>query len=100
MVKLIDYDEVRRLFNEQYKKTAKLIHNGQGHLDNLAEGFLEADRVIQRIPEVDAVRVVRCRDCKFWDSETGFCEKHSRFYHNKLEWDMFNDDDFCSQGEK
>ena len=42
---------------------------------------------------------VRCKDCKCWDSETGFCYKHSRFYHGGLDWDMFNDDDFCSQGK-
>lgn len=28
-------------------------------------------------PTVDAVEVVRCRDCKHWDSETWFCDNHS-----------------------
>lgn len=43
---------------------------------------------------------VRCKDCKFWDKETGFCDKHSRFYHGGMDWDMFSDEDFCSQGER
>lgn len=55
---------------------------------------------IENAPTVDAVEVVRCRECKCWDSETGFCDIHSRFYHGGLDWDMFNEDDFCSQGEK
>ena len=62
--RLIDYDEIRSLFSAQYKETVRLIHNGETHLDNLAEGFTEADRIIRNIPSVDAVEVVRCRDCK------------------------------------
>lgn len=60
----------------------------------------EVEQAIMDSPTVDAVEVVRCKDCKCWDSETGFCDKHSRFYHGGLDWDMFNDDDFCSQGER
>lgn len=44
--------------------------------------------------------VVRCKDCIRWDSETGWCHKHSRFYNGGMCWDMFNDDDFCSFGER
>ena len=34
---LIDYDEVRNLFNEEFKQTMQLIQAGETHLDNLAE---------------------------------------------------------------
>ena len=54
----------------------------------------------KNIEALGIIEVVRCRDCKYWDSETGFCDKHSRFYHGGLDWDMFNDDDFCSCGER
>ena len=57
--RLIDYDEIRRLFDAQYKETVRLIRDGETHLDNLAEGFTEADRIIREIPAVDAVEVVR-----------------------------------------
>lgn len=67
--RLIDYDEIRRLFDAQYKETVQLIHDGEAHLDNLAEGFTEADRIIQKIPTVDAVEVVRCKDCKYHEDE-------------------------------
>ena len=63
--RLIDYDEIRRLFDAQYKETVQLIHDGEAHLDNL-EGFTEADRIIQKIPTVDAVEVVRCLDCFYY----------------------------------
>lgn len=55
---------------------------------------------IDKAPTVDAVEVVRCHECKKWDQETWFCEEHSTFGHNGLEWDMFNPNDFCSYGER
>lgn len=58
---LVDYDEVRKLFDEEYKQTMQLIQDGETHLDNLAEGFTEADRVIFRLmffhPQTNADRI-------------------------------------------
>ena len=44
--------------------------------------------------------VVRCKDCKHWHEETGFCEKNSQFVFKEMEWNMFTEDDFCSYGER
>ena len=55
---------------------------------------------IDTIPRADAVEVVRCRDCKHWESETWFCDNHSTFWHHGLDWNMFSEDDFCSYGER
>ena len=63
-MRLIDADEALRLFGKEYEKTKELIHNGETQLDNLAEGFTEAAHIIKYIlPTVDAVPVVRCKDC-------------------------------------
>lgn len=46
---------------------------------------------------VDAVEVVRCKDCKF-----GVYEKGCGIYHTRceiLEF-LFQDDDYCSYGER
>lgn len=56
--------------------------------------------LIDDAPTVDAVEVVRCRDCKHWDSETWFCDNHSTFGHHGFEWNMFSEEDFCSYGER
>lgn len=48
----------------------------------------------------DVVQVVRCQDCRHWNSETGFCNLNSHFSMDGLDWDVFNDDDFCSLGER
>ena len=53
MARYIDVEGYRKLFDEEYKKTRKLISEGETHLDNLAEGFSEASRVIDRMPAAD-----------------------------------------------
>ena len=65
-MRFIDYREIRKLFDEQYKQTKRLIQEGETHLDNWAEGFSEADHIIRDLPDVDAVEVVRCKDCKYF----------------------------------
>lgn len=43
---------------------------------------------------------VRCKECKHYHEETGFCEEHSCFCKEDMEWNMFAEDDFCSYGER
>ena len=49
-------------------------------------------RMIDNAPTVDAVEVVRCKDCKYWeDGYFGYCTK----IHSAMEYDAF-----CSNGER
>ena len=89
-MRLIDADNVRDLFDAEFKETRKLILAGETHLDNLAEGFTEADRVIREMPTVDAEVVVRCKGCKH---EFGGSCIICGFQKRKPE-------DFCSYGER
>ena len=51
---------------------------------------------IDEAPTVDAVPVVRCRDCKHWDKFVG--EEHRGFC---FAWKVDSyDEDFCSYGER
>lgn len=53
--------------------------------------IIEANTVLESIDwveTIDAVEVVRCRDCKYWDDED----------RCKLAWTM--PDEYCSRGEK
>ena len=72
-LKVIDYDAVRDAFDEEYKKTRKLIESGETHLDNLAEGFTEADMVLRKMLNVDAVEAVLCEECKHWLKDVAGC---------------------------
>lgn len=76
-MRLIDADNVRGLFDAEFKETRKLILAGETHLDNLAEGFTEADRVIREMPTVDAEVVARCKDCEYsYDEISYLCCSH------------------------
>ena len=51
---------------------------------------------IDKCPTVDAVPVVRCKDCKHYDGDR--CE-HDRHEHQEFAVWAY-DDDFCSYGER
>ena len=89
-MRLIDADEALRLFGEEYEETKELIHNGETQLDNLAEGFTEADHIIKYVlPTVDAVVVVRRKDCAhLYGTLCTVCGL------------LPQPDDFCSYGER
>lgn len=95
---LIDADNALKAFAVEYKKTKELIDSGETHLDNLAEGFTEAAHIIKYIATtVDAVPVVRCKDCK-WDRPDTLLDKHWCF--RLLGCMEVRADDFCSYGER
>ena len=104
-MRLIDVDEALRLFDEEYKETNELIHNGETHLDNLAEGFAEAYHIIKYdLPTVDAVEVVRCKECKHC-RELNRKDRIEEAYADGVLWctnqsDGVWPDDYCSYGER
>lgn len=120
MARLIDADIALRLFGEEYEETKELIHNGETQLDSLAEGFQEAHHIIKYVlPTVDAVPVVRCRDCINAEPLERNCEVNANFYmHCRLwrgeecknvwhkykryyrDYSLVQHDDFCSSGER
>ena len=60
----------------------------------------EAIEIIQDIyfaidaqPTVDAVQVVRCKDCKYWNGETKGCVRNPCV-------EPWRKNDFCSYGER
>ena len=53
---------------------------------------------VKNAPRVDAVEVVRCKDCKHYWLPQGFCT-HDRHDHQTMAvWQ--EDNDFCSYGER
>ena len=94
-MRLIDADNALELFRAEYQNTENLIKQGEKQLDSLAEGYTEAAHIIKRLsPTVDAVPVVRCKDCKHhYDCGVHFCDR--------LGMDCPDDSDFfCSYGER
>lgn len=57
-------------------------------------------RVLQAIcdaPTVDAVQVVRCKDCIYWESGKSYVPYCNRFENGLQDCEA---DDFCSYGER
>lgn len=55
-----------------------------------ADGWNSAIAIIENAPTVDAVEVVRCKDCTSYGG-TGWCCEHDT---------CMEEDDFCSYGER
>lgn len=97
MSRLIDAEKID--FNE--------VFGGQS--DFAKDTRVAAQSLIDAQPTVEAVPVVRCKECKKWHKDIGWCDKHSHFidsdgsfYHpwESNDWKMFNENDFCSDGER
>lgn len=53
------------------------------------------------IPTVDAVEVVRCKDCKYWVRDgSGYCDDESSCRNPDGLDNIARPDDFCSYGER
>lgn len=72
-------------------------------------GINQAIGLLNMLPAADVAEVVRCKDCKHWDKETGWCTEHSSFIDERgvfchpwesANWKMFYDNDYCSYGER
>ena len=62
-----------------------------------AYGYVDAKQIADA-PTIDAIPVVRCRDCKRWHKETLFCDYMP--YGEAQERVNWYADDFCSYGER
>ena len=60
-----------------------------------------SDYEIEKMPTVDAVEVVRCKDCIHWHEPEGVCLKiYSDGNVSPYAWQDRKPDDFCSYGKK
>lgn len=61
------------------------------------EAVVDCEQMVEKAPTIDAVPVVRCKDCKCWAewaNGTGSCNRFA------LDWIGTDADDFCSMGER
>ena len=83
-MRLIDADALLSQYNES--AIVELGEYGDGCLDIISD--------IEHAPTIDAVPVVRCKDCKYKMGDICACPM-------AVGWDALEpeDDDFCSRGE-
>lgn len=71
---------------DEVKSLAESVHD---------QRFIE---MLNKATRVDAVEVIRCKDCRHWNENMFWCNQHS--YFDEDEWNMFYGYDFCSRGER
>ena len=67
------------------------------HGNSMRGGIRKALRCIEQAPTVDAVPVVRCRECKYRFKNNGHSKDGCPIIDANI-W--MDDDDFCSHGER
>ena len=85
--------------------------------DSYAEGYMDAldkvEKTVKLAPTIDAVPVVRCKDCKYWDKDTlrhnsndvaEWDECECEMLANRDRWNEIDryccDIHFCADGER
>lgn len=99
-MRLIDADRALEIVRDQ-----GIAHPNAYHLTNYAT------LILREAPTVDAVPVVRCRDCKYWGDEDGKlqrsdevifarCKVHNYLLDGRHTGWCPTEKDFCSYGER
>lgn len=87
-MRLIDADKFLSQLEDQYMEH-----------DITREKYIDLEDRIMQQPTIDAVEVVRCRDCKHRQSD-GCCEAWGFSFHYWEDFDKVPEDMFCGHGER
>ena len=94
-MRLIDADALEELFRETIGHIAKRPEI-DGALEHMVRASAMAVEMIRDAQTVDAVPVVRCKDCKQWDEEGSYMGRGWCGYQMKSTGPRY----FCADGEK
>ena len=98
-MRLIDANKVvKDIISERDKIPYELVSEKPfKHGNSMRGGIRKALRCIEQAPTVDAVHVVRCRECKYRFKNNGHSKDGCPIIDANI-W--MDDDDFCSHGER
>ena len=88
----------KRLIDANALKDALRTNDGAKALGHSVHRLFCVDEIIDKAPTVDAVEVVRCKDCKH--RGTDYCIFHINGEPADEELLKKVDEDFCSYGER
>ena len=102
-MRLCDLDEIKIQVKRQYED----CHGYSGNKKAIyREAILAVRSILHSIKTIDAVPVVRCRECKYRYTEDCPMYFHSSYWHEGYEeyvdddTDHTEDDYFCQEGER
>lgn len=92
MSRYIDAETIPALLNEKFKETQKLIEAGETQLDNLAEGFTEAEKIVLfKAPTADVHKVRHGK----WDEIRGAYGRLEGWIHRDCGRMSMGKDSYC-----
>lgn len=106
-MRIIDADELLKSVRESAKRAEEWLADCKAYKSNMTARaeqailtFNECALRIKNAPTVDAVEVVRCKDCRHWSGR-----KYNVHINGFLPWCRFSAlqreaNDFCSYGER
>lgn len=101
-MKLIDADEMLKQMREVKEigmKMFKFKETGANPVEVVADALIDC---VLDATAVDAVEVVRCKDCKFsdYDCICVVCEDRNHVVCSKKLWQHVTKNHFCAYGER
>lgn len=91
-MRLINAENLLRDIIETYEYE---FPTASGGFDEFVTNILP--NIIKNQPTIDAVPVVRCKDCMYWWSSAKVCTNPSCY---DLDFRYSEEDDYCSHGER
>ena len=92
-MRLIDADNYYKQLDKMYVDAEKAGIGMEGYY---IDGIVDAQLALEEEPTIDAVQVVRCKDCKYFSPD----EKREKWGKCKIWKAEVLKDGYCSQGEK
>ena len=99
---MVEYIERAALLNEFCRDNCERQYDGTCHNCRMTD-------TIADFPAAEVVEVIRCRECEHYHAGTGWCDQLSYFQTpngepcspaESMEWKMFQENDFCSMGQR
>lgn len=104
-MRLIEPEQITKMMSDLF--ISKDAINMTGEWQGLWVRFRAIEKAVSEIPTIDAVEVVRCKDCKhrYYDEcpmrhvEWVECEEDGYIEMDDIVYDNTDDDGYCSYGE-
>ena len=89
-MRLIDADYIFENLHQE------VIVTGKENVEAVVKALEEYNNIIRNAPTIDAIEVVRCRNCKHGTEKDGYI-KCDQDMDDGVNWDK---NDYCSYGDK
>ena len=92
-IKYINADELSIKLDTMRNPDSEFVTDD--YIDGFSDGISAVIKELETMPNEDVVKIVRCKDCKYYSKMYKLCSCRSDKFNVYL-----NDNDFCSFGEK